>query len=192
MCLRVLPSSCVFVSKTPPCRLVPCFRFSSFFDDILLLCYCCPVFSGVFPEECFANLPKLHSFEFACLIFWRTHYHANASWEFHLSGMGISAWNAMRALMWPSDVVLIPAQTRHRDKFDPRQDFEVFMASLTWPGAEQALLKSCPAWCCAVPAKESVSECGSTANSSTWTATQTLPFDPLLGRSIFIPCCSLY
>ncbi|MFA6929416.1 MAG: AraC family transcriptional regulator [Lentisphaeria bacterium] len=95
-------------------------------------------------DECFAELPQLHSFGVRLFdLFWRTHYHVNQEWEFHFirHGMLTLECHEQTFAAGPGDIVLIPPQTRHRDKFDPRQNFEVFMASFSWLGAENCLLE---------------------------------------------------
>lgn len=139
-------------------------------------------------QECFANLPKLHSFGVRLFdLFWRTHYHANASWEFHFIRHGHLSLecNARTYVAGPGDVVLIPAQTRHRDKFDPRQDFEVFMASFTWPGAEQALLQILPSLVLRCPSEGERFRVRQYCEQLYLDSDPDSAFDPLLSRSIF-------
>jgi AraC-like DNA-binding protein len=80
-------------------------------------------------------------------LFWRTHYHVNSDWEFHFIRHGHLTLEFHQGSFsaGPGDIVLIPRDTPHRDKFDPRRDFEVFMASFSWPGAEDELQKRLPA-----------------------------------------------
>ncbi len=98
-------------------------------------------------NECFAELPQLRSFGVRLFdLFWRTHYHVNSDWEFHFIRHGHLTLEFQQGSFsaGPGDIVLIPRDTLHRDKFDPGQDFEVFMASFSWPGAEEEFQKSLP------------------------------------------------
>ncbi len=98
-------------------------------------------------DECFAELPQLRSFGVRMFdLFWRTHYHVNADWEFHFIRHGYLTLEFRQASYsaGPGDVVLIPREVEHRDKFNPTQEYEVFMASFTWPGAEEKFRESLP------------------------------------------------
>ncbi|MDD3953035.1 MAG: AraC family transcriptional regulator [Lentisphaeria bacterium] len=99
-------------------------------------------------NECFAELPHLRSFGVRLFdLFWRTHYHVDPDWEFHFIRHGHLTLEFHQGSFsaGPGDIVLIPRDTPHRDKFDPGQDYEVFMASFSWPGAETEFRKILPA-----------------------------------------------
>jgi len=98
-------------------------------------------------NECFAELPHLRSFGVRMFdLFWRTHYHVNSDWEFHFIRHGHLTLEFQQGSFsaGPGDIVLIPRNTSHRDKFNPGQDYEVFMASFAWPGAEEEFQKCLP------------------------------------------------
>jgi AraC-like DNA-binding protein len=98
-------------------------------------------------NECFAELPQLRSFGVRLFdLFWRTHYHVNLDWEFHFIRHGHLTLEFRQASYsaGPGDVVLIPRGVEHRDKFNPTQEYEVFMASFAWPGAEEEFRRSLP------------------------------------------------
>ncbi|NMA43219.1 MAG: AraC family transcriptional regulator [Oligosphaeraceae bacterium] len=138
--------------------------------------------------ECFANLPQLHSFGVRLFdLFWRTHYHVNESWEFHFIRHGQLSleYNGRTYEAGPGDAVLIPARTRHRDNFDPRQDFEVFMASFAWPGAEEALCQFLPGPVLRCRAENERFRVRQYCEHLYLDTDPDSAFDPLLSRSIF-------
>lgn len=96
-------------------------------------------------KTAFANLPQLQSFGI-CLfdVVWRNHFHQNNACEFHFIRHGQLQLHLEQARFTagPGDVVLIPARTLHCDQFDLNQNFEVYMASFRWPGAEEELFRA--------------------------------------------------
>lgn len=97
--------------------------------------------------ECFSQLPVLHSFGVRLFdLFWRTNYHQNNEWEFHFIRHGSMTLecNGKAYEAGKGDIVFIPPNTKHKDKFDPGQDFEVFMASFSWSGADEKLQELLP------------------------------------------------
>lgn len=96
-------------------------------------------------ETAFSTLPQLKSFGI-CLfdVVWRNHFHQNAACEFHFIRHGRLElhYEKSRYLAGPGDVILIPARTLHCDQFDINHDYEVYMASFSWPEAEEALFQA--------------------------------------------------
>jgi len=98
-------------------------------------------------DECFAQLPILHSFGVRLFdLFWRTHFHEDRVCEFHFIRHGKLRleFTDQGYDAGPGDVVIIPAHTCHCDKFDPSREFEVFMASFSWNDAEEQFFARLP------------------------------------------------
>jgi len=96
-------------------------------------------------EAAFSALPQLNSFGI-CLfdVVWRNHFHQNPACEFHYIRRGNLElhYEKSRYQAGPGDVILIPARTLHCDVFDINHDYEVYMASFSWPEAEEALFQA--------------------------------------------------
>ncbi len=96
-------------------------------------------------EAAFSTLPQLKSFGI-CLfdVVWRNHFHQNHACEFHYIRRGSLElhYEKSRYQAGPGDVILIPARTLHCDVFDINHDYEVYMASFSWPEAEEALFQA--------------------------------------------------
>jgi AraC-like DNA-binding protein len=139
-------------------------------------------------EESFAQLPVLHSFGVRLFdLFWRTHLHESRVCEFHFIRRGKLRleFTDQSFEAGPGDIVIIPANTRHCDKFDPTREFEVFMASFSWGEAEKPFFARLPGPIIHVQNDEQRGRIRRTLEGLYLGANRDTDFDQLLCRSIF-------
>ncbi len=139
-------------------------------------------------EDHFAQLPILHSFGVRLFdLFWRTHFHEDRVCEFHFIRHGKLRLELTNRSFeaGPGDVVVIPANTRHCDRFDPGREFEVFMASFSWGKAEEPFFAQLPGLVINVQNDEQRGKIRQTLGEMYLSGTRDTDFDQLLCRSIF-------
>lgn len=98
-------------------------------------------------EQPLATLPRIHSFGLRLFgSCWCTQRHVSKTDELYVIRHGKLKLEIYDSVYdaGPGDVVLIPQQTEHRDRFDLSQDFEVFMFSFFWPEADKPLFAALP------------------------------------------------
>jgi len=139
-------------------------------------------------EASFDQLPVLHSFGVRLFdLFWRTHFHEDRVCEFHFIRHGKLRleFTSRGFEAGPGDIVIIPANTRHCDKFDPGREFEVFMASFSWGPAEVPFFARLPGPVVHVQNDEQRGRIRQTLEGLYLGANRDTDFDQLLCRSIF-------